>query len=521
MKFLSQLTQSSPIKYRNQAIAVGIVLVVGVILAIAILFTNKSGTKAEEHDEAGHANGHAEHAKEGSEEPATDQKGPHGGRLLKQGTYALEVTIFEVDSAPVFRLYPYQNGKALPPKSSEVTVLVQRLGQEVQTYLLKAEQDYLTSTKELEEPHSFEVKIKAIFDQKTYDFQYEQIEGRVQMSEQQRKHNGIETQVAGPMLLQSTMSLLGEIRLNADNTVHVVPRLTGLVERVLVNAGDKVKQGQVLAIISSQLLADQRGEVLAAQKRFVLAKKSFEREKKLWEEKISAEQDYLAAQNALQEAEITRQSAEQKLAALGANSPLSATGGSLTRLEIRSPINGTITEKNIAMGQVLKEDATIFTVTNLDTVWVEAVIPAKELGQIKVGQKATISATAFEASTTGKVSYVGSVVGDQTLSAMARLVVSNAKGMWYPGLPVKLVVQSAAVNTPVVIVSEAVQSVNESLSVFIKVGDQFEVRPVELGRTNGKFTEILKGLQAGETYISKNSFLMKAELGKSAASHDH
>ncbi|MBR7745161.1 efflux RND transporter periplasmic adaptor subunit [Undibacterium baiyunense] len=517
MKFLSQLTQSSPLKYRNQAIAVGIVLVVGVVLATAILFSNKPTSKTEDHDKASHA---GEHAEKVGEERANDQKGPHGGRLFTQGTYALEVTIFEVDSVPVFRLYPYQNGKPLAPSANNVTILVQRLGQEAQTYRFKPEQDYLTSADELEEPHSFDVKIKAVFNQETYDFHYEQIEGRVQMSEQQRKNNGIETQVAGPMLLQSTMSLLGEIRLNADNTVHVVPRLTGLVEHVLVNAGDKVKQGQVLAVISSQLLADQRSEVLAAQKRFALAKKNFEREKKLWEEKISAEQDYLAAQNALQEAEITRQSAEQKLAALGANSPISTTGGSLTRLEIRSPINGTITEKNIAMGQVLKEDATIFTVTNLDTVWVEAVIPAKELGQIKVGQKATISATAFEASTTGKVSYVGSVVGDQTLSAMARLVVSNAKGMWYPGLPVNLVVQSAAVNTPVVVASEAIQNVNETSSVFIKVGDQFEVRPVELGRTNGKFTELLKGLQAGETYVSKNSFLMKAELGKSSASHD-
>lgn len=517
MKFLSQLTQSSPLKYRNQVIAVVIVLVVGLALAIAILFSNKSTSKTEDHDKASHA---GEHAEKAGEEAAPDQKGPHGGRLFTQGTYALEVTIFEVDSVPVFRLYPYKNGKAMAPGASDVTVLVQRLGQEAQTYRLIPEQDYLTSTDELEEPHSFDVKIKATFDQKTYEFHYEQIEGRVQMSEQQRKHNGIETQVAGPMLLQSTMSLLGEIRLNADNTVHVVPRLTGLVERVLVNAGDKVKQGQVLAVISSQLLADQRSEVLAAQKRFGLAKKSFEREKKLWEEKISAEQDYLAAQNALQEADITRQSAEQKLAALGSHSPISTTAGSLTRLEIRSPINGTITEKNIAMGQVLKEDATIFTVTNLDTVWVEAVIPAKELGQIKVGQKAMINATAFEASTSGKVSYVGSVVGDQTLSAMARLVVSNAKGLWYPGLPVNLVVQSAAVNTPVVVASEAIQSVNETSSVFIKVGDQFEVRPVELGRTNGKFTEVVKGLQAGETYVSKNSFLMKAELGKSSASHD-
>ncbi len=517
MKFLSQLTQSSPLKYRSQAITVSVVLVVGVVLALAILFSNKSTSKTEEHDKASHA---GEHAEKPGEEPTKDQKGPHGGRLLTQGAYALEVTIFEVDSVPIFRLYAYQNGKALAPTTSDVSILVQRLGQEAQTYRLKPEQDYLTSPDELEEPHSFVVKIKAIFDKKTYEFQYEQIEGRVQMSEQQRKLNGIETQVAGPMLLQSTMSLLGEIRLNADNTVHVVPRLAGLVERVAVNAGDKVKQGQVLAVMSSQLLADLRSEVLAAQKRFALAKKNFEREKKLWEEKISAEQDYLAAQNALQEAEITRQSAEQKLAAIGANLPVNATGGSLTRFEIRSPINGTVTEKHIATGQALKEDVAIFTVTNLDTVWVEAVIPAKELGQIKVGQKAAISATAFEASTSGKVSYVGSVVSDQTLSAMARLVVSNSKGIWYPGLPVNLVVQSAAVNTPVVVASEAIQSVNEVSSVFIKVGDQFEVRPVELGRTNGKFTEVTKGLQAGETYVSKNSFLMKAELGKSSASHD-
>lgn len=517
MKLLSQLTQSSPLKYRNQAIAVGTVIVIGVVLAIAILFLSKPTSKTEDHDKADHA---GEHAEKTGEESASDQKGPHGGRLFTQGTYALEVTIFEVDSEPVFRLYTYQNAKALAPSASNVTILVQRLGQEAQTYHLKPEQDYLTNADELEEPHSFEVSIKATFEQKTYEFHYEQIEGRVQMSEQQRKHNGVETQVAGPMLLQSTMSLLGEIRVNADNTVHVVPRLNGLVERVLVNAGDKVKQGQVLAVISSQLLADQRSEALAAQKRFVLAKKNFEREKKLWEEKISAEQDYLSAQNALQEADITRQSAEQKLAALGTSSSSISNGGSLTRLEIRSPINGTVTEKNVAMGQVLKEDATIFTLTNLDTVWVEAVIPAKELGQIKVGQKATISATAFEASTSGKVSYVGSVVGDQTLSAMARLVVPNTKGMWYPGLPVNLVVQSAAVNTPVVVANEAIQSVNEVSSVFIKVGDQFELRPVELGRNNGKFTEILKGLRAGETYVSKNSFLMKAELGKSSASHD-
>ena len=94
MKFLSQLTQSSPLKYRNQAIAVGIVLVVGVVLATAILFSNKPTSKTEDHDKASHA---GEHAEKVGEERANDQKGPHGGRLFTQGTYALEVTIFEVE----------------------------------------------------------------------------------------------------------------------------------------------------------------------------------------------------------------------------------------------------------------------------------------------------------------------------------------------------------------------------------------------------------------------------------------
>jgi len=497
------------------------VLVIGAILAALILFSNKTKSGADGHDD--HAA--AEHKETSPKENHVgEQKGPHGGRLFTKDAYALEVTIYEVDTAPVFRVYTYLNGKALAPSASEVTMLVQRLGQEVQSFPLKAEKDYLTSPIEVEEPHSFEVKIRSQHAQQAYEFQYEQIEGRVQMSEQQRKQNGIVTQVAGPMLLQSTVNLLGEIRLNADNTVYVVPRLAGMVQQVMVKAGDQVQQGQVLAVITSQLLADHRSETLAAQKRFALAKKNFEREKKLWEEKISAEQDYLAAQTAMQEADIARQSAEQKLSALGANLPAldgnARISPQLTRLEIRSPISGTITEKNIAVGQSLKDDAPIFTITNLTSVWVEVVIPAKELGHIRVGQKAQISATAFEASTKGKISYVGSVVGDQTLSAMARIVVINSKGIWHPGLPVNIQVQSEADEVPVAIASEAVQTIRDVSSVFIRVGDQFEVRPVELGRSNGKFSEVLKGLKAGESYVAKNSFLMKADLGKSGASHD-
>ena len=108
------------------------------------------------------------------------------------------------------------------------------------------------------------------------------------------------------------MKLIGEIQLNADRTVHVVPRLVGLVETVLASAGDRVRKDQVLAVISSQSLADQRSDLLAAQKRLALARTTLTREKKLWEEKISAEQDYQQARQDASEAEIAMQSAKTK-----------------------------------------------------------------------------------------------------------------------------------------------------------------------------------------------------------------
>ena len=174
-------------------------------------------------------------------------------------------------------------------------------------------------------------------------------------------------------------------------------------------------------MISSQALSDQRSELLAAQKRLALARTTYEREKTLWEEKISAEQDYLQARTTMQEAQIIAQSAQQKLAALGA-SPSST---NLTQYEIRSPIDGVITEKRISAGTVAKEDANIFDISDLSTVWVDLTVRAQDINAVKTGQKATVKATAFDAEGTGTVSYIGSLVGEQTRAAKACLLYTS------------------------------------------------------------------------------------------------
>jgi membrane fusion protein, heavy metal efflux system len=503
---------------KAQLVAIVLILGIGAVLGGLVL---RSGNKSpkDEHGHAAEANdkGHTDH-KGHSDDETAPRKGPHGGKLFTSKGFGLEISIFETGVEPRFRIYTYLNGKPIPPVASKVSVTLQRLGAKPQEITFTPEQDYLKGNVVVEEPHSFAVQVFAQHNGVPNIFTYEQIEGRVNLSDEQAKSNGVGVAVAGPARIQSTLQLTGEVGLNQDRTVQVVPRLTGRVETVKVGVGERVRKGQLMAVVSSQLLADQRGELMAASKRLTMARSTFDREKKLWEEKISAKQDYLQAQQALQEAEIAVQLAREKLGSLGA---LASTPGKLTNFEIRAPIDGMVTTKKISVGEVLKDDVNIFTVADLSTVWVELNIYAKDLNTVKVGQKATVKATGFEASAQGAVSYVGALIGNQTRTAAARIVLSNAKGIWHPGLPVNVELVAAEVEVPVAISVDAVQTFRDAPAVFGRYGDSFEARPVQLGRSDGKMVEVTKGLNAGEKYASDNSYLIKADIGKSSANHDH
>lgn len=528
-------------KNKKSAMAVAAVLIVGLVLGVAILRSEKAkpagdehghaesaahaddehhGKKAKEDDGHGHDDKHGD--KEHHDEATAPTKGPHGGKLFTQDGFGLELTIFETDVEPEFRVYTYRDGKPLAPSQAKVSVTLDRLGRKPELFSFAAEKDYLKGSAVVEEPHSFNGTIKAQLGSQSFDFKFEQVEARVQVSDAQLKSNGVEIAAAGPARIRSSMQMLGEVKLNQDRSVFVTPRLAGIVEAVRANAGDRVRQGQVLAVISSQALADQRSELLAAQKRMALAKTTFEREKKLWEEKITAEQDYLAARQAFQEAEITAESARQKLAALGAlGGGASASTQGLTRYEVRSPIDGVVTDKKISVGEVLKEDTAIFQVADLSTVWVELTVPARDVNRLKVGDVGTVKASNFDAEATAKLSYVGALVGEQSRNATARLVLLNPKGVWRPGLPVTVDLTSEEVEVPVAVAVDAVQTLRDWSVVFGRYGQQFEARPLELGRSDGRHVEVLKGLSAGERYAAKNSYLIKADIGKAGASHDH
>lgn len=487
----------------KQKLVIAMLIVIGIVLALLILRL-EAPSITDEYSETG-------------EEKTEVAKGPHGGRLFTEDSYGVEISIFEQSVTPEFRIYTYKDGKPLDPVASKITITLDRLGRKPQEFAFVKENDYLKGNAEVEEPYSFEVTVAAQYDNKSYHFTYEQIEARVSMTDQQVKQNNIELLTAGPARIKSVLQLIGEIRFNKDRLVHVVPRLAGIVESAAANAGDRVRKGQLLAVISSQALADQRSELLAAQKRLTLTRTTFAREKRLWEDKISAEQDYLQARNAMQEAEIVVQTAQQKLASLGGGLTI---GGNLTRYEIRSPIDGTVIEKHLSLGEALTSNANIFIIADLSTVWAEMTIYAKDMNTVKVGQKATVKATAFESQSSGTVFYVGSLVGEQTRTAKARIVLPNPQGIWRPGLPVNINLVSDEVDVPVAVSLESIQTFNNRTVVFGRYGSNFEARPIEPGRSDGRFTEVIKGLNAGELYAAKNSFLIKAELGKADADLD-
>lgn len=487
-----------------------VVIVIGVILSALILSWDK--TVFDEND------GMLVGIDGGLDE---ERKGPKGGKLFTTDNFSVEVTIYEKGVPPQFRLYLYENNKPLSPTVAKVVITLSRIGAPAQLFAFKAEGDYLLGNQKVREPHSFDVAIAAEWKGKIYHWGYSQIEARIEMPDETLVSSGVEIKTAGPATIMPTLQLPGVVAFNHHNVVRVVPRVPGIVVDVERHLGQQVKKGEVLAVIESQVLADLRSQYLAAQKRLVLAHTTYEREKKLWEEKITAKQEYLIAEQLSSDAEITLDLVAAKLLAFGEQPELIRQQKNLTRFEVRAPISGLVISKDIARGQVIKEDAEIFTLADVSTMYANLTIYPKDLGVIKIGQKANIKATASGLEGDGVVSYIGALIDAQTRTAMARVTLENESGKWRAGMFINIALIAEEIQVPVAVSMDALQTLYDWTVVFGRYGEFFEARPLELGRSDGVMVEVLEGLSAGEQYAAGNSFAIKAELGKSGATHDH
>ncbi|QHG22257.1 efflux RND transporter periplasmic adaptor subunit [Pseudomonas sp. DTU12.1] len=345
----------------------------------------------------------------------------------------------------------------------------------------------------------------------------EEEEGVLVLNEQQIQAAGIQLAKAQPRQISTLLSLPGEVRFDEDRTSHIVPRAAGVVESVKVNLGQKVKQGELLAVIASQQISDQRSELAASQRRVELARTTFQRERQLWQDKISAEQDYLLARQSLQEAEIALNNARQKMNALSGSAVL--VGGN--RYELRAPFAGVVVEKHLGVGEVVSETSAAFTLSDLSQVWVTFGVFPKDLNKVQVGRPVKVSSAEMGTDVMGTVAYVGNLLGEQTRTATVRVSVANPDDSWRPGLFVAVQVATDSYPAPVTVPVEAIQTVEDKPSLFVRTAEGFVTRHVELGVSENGFVEVRQGLEAGAEVATVGSFVLKSELGKASAEHAH
>ncbi len=331
----------------------------------------------------------------------------------------------------------------------------------------------------------------------------------VTLSAQQIADAGIEVTrpkvggVAGAIELSATIE--GDPQGVQVVSTSVGGRLVSLTR----NLGQSVSRGDPLAIIESREAASLKAEVEAARARSALAQSNLRREQRLFAERVSPEQDLVAARTAATEASIALRLAQQQLSATGSG------GGALNRIAVRSPIAGQVIARSATLGQAVAADAELFRVANLSKVTVTTSLVPTDAGRVKPGVRVEVTAPGRRQE--GRVTFVSPILDEVTRLVPVIATLDNAGSTWRVGETVNVsILVPATGDRTVAVPSAAVQMIEDKSFVFVRTATGFRAIPVTLGRTNGGQVTVTAGLTGSERIASTNSFTLKAELGKGA-----
>ena len=373
----------------------------------------------------------------------------------------------------------------------------------------------------------------------------------VKLTSEAIRANGIRIDTAGKKALVATILAPARVAYNAEQVAHVGSVVRGRVVDLKARVGDNVKKGDVLLVMDSPELGETQSDFL--QKRTVaqiaepavgLAKSAYERAQQLYDKSqgialtdVQKRQgEYQAAQGNLAAAKASLTAAENRLHLLGmdqaAVEELARTGEISPKHAVRAPLAGRVIEREVTLGElVAPEKEKLMVIADMSSVWVLADVPEAKLGQLSTGAKAEIAVPALGSQKfEGTISYLSPELDPSTRTARVRVEVKNPDMKLLPGMFAQA--QLAAGSTgeggasePVVTVPEdAVQTVEGEPAVFVPVDGEpntFAKRQVGVGQPVGGLVPVFAGLKEGEKYVSAGSFILKAEIGKAGAAHEH
>ncbi len=193
----------------------------------------------------------------------------------------------------------------------------------------------------------------------------------------------------------------------------------------------------------------------------------------------------------------------------------------LQNFPLFSAISGIIIKKHATLGETVGEESVLFIVADLSEVWAELAVYKLDIDRVKVGQKARIFLPSHSSHFDGEVIFLSPITEEQTQSRLARVRIKNPDPHFSPGAFVSGNIITEEIKLENIIGLEAVQRIAGKETIFIREQDSFEPRAVTLGRRDEANVQVLSGVKQGERYAVGKTFILKAELGKSEAEHDH
>ena len=344
----------------------------------------------------------------------------------------------------------------------------------------------------------------------------------VRLSTEAIEAAGIQTTAVERGAIARRIVVPGAIVPHADRIAHVAVKLSSIVAELRKNVGDPVEKNEVLAVLESREIAEAKSEYLAARLTNELQQELFEREKALWDKRVSSEQQFLRSRNDAARAKMRTDITRQKLFALGVTAAEIATlpdqsEATLRLQEVRSPISGHVVERKVELGVAVGRDqleTELFVIADLDRVWVELAVNPDDVPLVAMGANVSVAARAGAEKTEGKVVFISPMLDRDTRLARVVADIDNKDGVWRPGSFVTAGIEFEHRQVPIAVPAAAIQSIETGPVVFVRTPEGFAARQVKLGQRDDRTVEVVSGLREGATIAVSNTFLIKAEMLK-------
>ncbi|MCC7409775.1 MAG: efflux RND transporter periplasmic adaptor subunit [Phycisphaeraceae bacterium] len=371
----------------------------------------------------------------------------------------------------------------------------------------------------------------------------------VRLSDEAIERTGIRTEPVRSRVLVGEVVAPARVTFNFEQMAHVGSPLAGRVHQILARVGDRVDKNAPLLIVQSPELGEAQSDYLlkrmavdTAAPAVDLARIGLDRARLLYEESQGIalaevqrrEAELRAAQGGLLAAQAQATAAENLLHLMGMDQDavreLASTGEIDPYYVVRAPITGLVIEREATLGELVSPDReALLVLADTRTLWVLAAVPESQISRVGIGATARVTVPALEdASLEGTVTTIAASLDPATRTASVRIEVQDDGAGLRPGMFAQAVIVRAGAegeqaSTPTV-PEEATQWVEGKTVVFVPVRDEantFATRPVELGEAVGGMAPVLSGLAEGELFVADGSFILKAEMGKAGAAHEH